>query len=179
MGLKELYYRLRGRRELYQIYTNITYSTPEQCLNHHGKIVSEKEKVPSLSECDFEMLDFPVGELGNYKEKKARMEELAERELERRELFRQGEKKLEDGNYDEAVTLFERSVKLDVFLSEVEECGSQHVSSLPPDISEKLKNLFVLGYKEKFGQKRYERLPEKMREDRKEAGLQKIRDLFG
>lgn len=178
MGLKELYHRLRGRRELYQVYTNITYSTPERCLEHHGEIVTKKEKVPSLSGCDFEILDFPVGELANFKEKKARMEELAEREIERRELFRRGEKRLEEGNYDEAISLFERSVKLDVFLPEVEGIGSEHGTSPPPEVIEKLRKVFVLGYKEKFGQKRYERLPEKMREDRKEAGVKKIGELF-
>lgn len=178
MGLKELYHRLRGRGEFYQIYTNITYSTPERCLEHHGKIVLEKENVPSLSGCDFEILDFPVGELSRYKEKKERMRELVDRELERREIFRQGEKGLEEENYDEAISLFERSVKLDVFLPEVEELASEQVSSLPPEISKKLRKVFVLGYKEKFGQKRYERLPEKMREDRKEAGVNKICELF-
>lgn len=178
MVLRELYHRLRGRRELYQVYTNITYSTPERCLEHHGEIVTKKEEVPSLSGCDFEILNFPVGELANYKEKKARMEELAEKELERRELFRRGEKRLEEGNYDDAIPLFERSVKLDVFLSELEEIGSKRGASLPQEVSERLKKVFVLGYKEKFGQKRYERLPEKMREDRKEAGVKKIRELF-
>lgn len=178
MGLKELYHRLRGRKELYQVYANITYSTPQQCLEHHGEIVTKKGEVPSLSECDFEILNFPVGELANFEEKKARMEELAERELERRELLRRAEKRLEEENYDDAISLLERSVKLDVFLPEVEEIGSEFGSSLPPEISEKLKKVFVLGYKEKFGQKRYERLPEKMREDRKEAGVKKISELF-
>lgn len=179
MGLKELYHRFRGREEFYQLYANITYSTPEPCLEYHGEIYSEKEEIPSISDCDIEVLSFPVEELANFREKKERMKELAERELERREIFRQGKKKLEEGEYDEAVSRFERSVKLDVFLPELEELASEYASSVPTEISEKLEDLFVLGYKEKFGQKRYERLPERMREDRKEAGVEEIRELFG
>lgn len=179
MGLKELYHRLRGRRELYQLYSNITYSTPAHCLEHHGDIFLGREEIPSISGCEFEVLVFSVSELSDYREKKERMKDLVERELERRELFRRGEEYLAEGNYDKSLDLFERSVKLDVFLPELEDLGSQYGSDLPPKVAEKLKKTFVLWYKEKFGQKRYERLPERMREDRKEAGVEKIRDLFG
>ncbi|MFB6291721.1 MAG: hypothetical protein ABEJ25_08370 [Candidatus Bipolaricaulia bacterium] len=179
MGLRELFHRLRGRNEFYQIYSSITYSTPKRCLEYHGEIVPDKEEIPSVPGCDFEVLNFSVGELSDYREKKARMEELVERELERRELFRQGKKKLEDEDYDEAIEQFERSVKLDVFLPEIEELNSEPGLNFPSEVSEKLKKVFVLGYREKFGQKRYERLPEKMREDRKQAGLERIRELFG
>ncbi len=179
MGLRELYHRFRGRDEFYQLYANITYSTPESCLEYHGEIYLEKEEIPSISGCDIEVLSFPVEELAHFRDKKKKMKELAERELERREIFRQGKRKLEEGKYDEAVSRFERSVKLDVFLPELEDLVSEHGSSVPTEVLEKLEDLFVLGYKEKFGQKRYERLPERMREDRKEAGVEKIRELFG
>jgi len=179
MGLRELYHRLRGRKELYQLYANITYSTPESCLEYHGDIVLAREEVPPVSGCSFEVLSFPVGELAYYKEKRERMKELVDRELERREVFRQGKKRLEEGDYEEAIDRFEYSVKIDEFIPELEELGAEYGEEIPPEVSRKLKKVFVLGYKEKFGQKRYERQPEKMREDRKEAGVKKIRQLFG
>lgn len=179
MGLKELYHRLRGRKELYQIYCNITYSTPERCLEYHGDIVTKEERVPSVSGCNFEVLDFPVSELADYTEKKDRMKELVEREIRRRDIFREAKEELEDGNYEEALTKFEQSVKLDVFLPELEDLAAEHGEEVPPEVSGRLKKLFVLWYKEKFGQRRYERLPERMREDRKDAGVERIRELFG
>jgi len=178
MGLKEIYHRLRGRSELYQLYSNITYSTPEKCLKYHGMIVPEREEVPSVSGCDFEVLAFPVGELADYREKRVRMEELADREIDRREIFRSAEECLDDGDYDEAVAEFERSVKLDEFIPELEELAEKYVEGLPPGVLDRLRKVFVLGYKEKFGQKRYERLPERMRENRKQAGLERIKELF-
>jgi len=179
MGLRELYHRLRGRKELYQLYANITYSTPEACLEYHGDIILTREEVPSVSGCSLEVLSFPVAELAYYKEKRERMKELVDRELERREVFRQGKKKLAEGDYEGAIDRFEYSVKLDEFIPELEELAVEYGEEIPPEVSRKLKKVFVLGYKEKFGQKRYERQPEKMREDRKEAGVKKIRQLFG
>lgn len=178
MGLKSLYHRLRGRRELYQIYANITYSTPERCLKHHGEIVPRKEEASLVSGCDFEVLSFSVGELSNFREKERRMEEKANREMRRRELFEKGKAKLKSGDHEKAVSLLERSVKIDVFIPEIEDMDCEFGDRLSPDLSTELRDLFILGYKEKFGQKRYERLPEKMREDRKNAGVEKIRDLF-
>ena len=170
---------MRGRSELYQLYSNITYSTPENCLEYHGLIVPERDEVPSVSGCDFEILAFPVSELADYREKKVRMEELADREIDRRELFRSAEECLDNEDYDGAVAEFERSVKLDVFIPELEELAEQYGEGIPSEVSERLMKVFVLGYKEKFGQKRYERLPERMREDRKQAGLERIKELFG
>jgi len=179
MDLRALLHRIRGRKQLFQVYANITYSTPESCLEHHGKIVPDKKEVPEPAECDFEVLSFPVGELSHYREKKERMEELAEREVERRELFREGVGAIEREDFEAGIALFERSVKIDVFLPEIESFAGEQGEEIPPEPSQRLKEIFVLGYKEKFGQKRYERLPEKMREDRKEAGVKKIRELFG
>lgn len=164
---------------MYQIYVNLTYSTPSHCMDYHGRIITHEKKVPSVSGCDFEVLAFPVSELDHYREKKRRMEGLAERELKRRELFEEGKEKIEDGDYEEAVSRFEESVKLDIFIPEIEEFCREYRALLPSEISQELEDLFILAYKEKFGQKRYERLPEKMREDRKEAGLDRIRELFG
>lgn len=177
MGFRSLYQRLRGRKELCQVYANVTYTTPERCLEHHGEIVPAEE-VPEVEGCDFEILSFPVGELGNYREKRNRMEELAKSELRRRELLEQGREQLEAGELDAALEAIERSAKIDLFIPEVEELGEEFGSRLPSDEKEELKDLLVLNYKEKFGQKRYERLPEKMREDRKETGLKRIRELF-
>lgn len=148
-------------------------------MDYHGRIVNHEEKVPSVSECDFEVLAFPVSELDNYREKKRRMESRAERELKRRDLFEEGKEKIENGDYEEAISRLEESVKLDIFIPEIEKFCQEYRALLPSEISQELEDLFILGYKEKFGQKRYERLPEKMREDRKEAGLDKIRELFG
>ena len=179
MSLRSLFHRLRGRKELYQVYANITYSTPERCLEHHGEIILKKEDVPSVSGCHYEILSFPVSELDFYREKEGRMEELVDRELERRSLFEEGVKAIEVGDYEKALTNFERSVKLDIFIAEIEELAREYSEQLPSETKEKLKKSLVLGYKEKYGQKRYERLPEKMREDRKQAGVDRIRDLLG
>ena len=178
MGIRSFLHWLRGRSELYQVYSNITYSTPERCLEHHGEIVADESEVPEISGCDFEVLSFPVGEISSYEEKKERMEELVEEEIERRELFQRGGKALEKGELEEAEALLERSVKLDVFIPEIEDLHEEYDHAISEEAAEKLKDLFVLGYKEKFGQKRYERLPEKMREERKKAGLEKIKTLF-
>lgn len=178
MGLRSLYHRLRGRKELCQVYANVTYTTSERCLEHHGEI-APVEELPEVEGCDFEILNFPVGKLGDYRGKRNRMEELAERELRRRELLARGREKLEAGDYDAALEAIERSAKIDLFIPEIEELAEEFGSRLPSDEKEELKDLLVLNYKEKFGQKRYERLPEKMREDRKEAGLERIRELFG
>ena len=178
MVLKRLYHRLRGRRELYQIYVNVFYSTPQRCLKYHGDIVAKESEVPNLSHCDFELLAFSVSEITDYKEKKQRMKEVAEREVERRELFHAAVESLESENYEKALDLFKRSLKLDIFLAEIEEFQNEYGASVPREVRKKLKDLFVLYYKEKFGQKRYERLPEKMREERKKAGVAKIKDLF-
>lgn len=148
-------------------------------MDYHGTIVTDEKNVPFVSGCDFEVLAFPVGELDNYREKKRRMESLAERELERRELFEKAKEKIEAGDYEEAASRFEESVKLDIFIPEIEDFCREYLSLLLSETSQELEDLFILGYKEKFGQKRYERLPEKMREDRKEAGLNKICELFG
>ena len=177
MGLRSLYHRLRGRSELCQVYANVTYTTPERCLEHHGKIVPSEE-VPEVEGCNFEILNFSVGKLGDYREKRNRMEELAKKELRRRELLKRGRENLEAGDYGAALEAIERSAKLDLFIPEIEELGEEFGSRLPSDEREELKDLLVLNYKEKFGQKRYERLPERMREDRKEAGLERIRELF-
>ncbi|MCF7876312.1 hypothetical protein K9M06_04575 [Candidatus Bipolaricaulota bacterium] len=178
MGIRSLLHRLRGRTELFQIYSNITYSTPERCLEHHGEIVADESEVPEISGCDFEVLSFSVGEIDRYEEKKERMEELVEEEIERRELFQKGARAIKKGELEEAEALLERSVKLDVFLPEIEDLHDEYGHAISEEAAERLKDLFVLGYKEKFGQKRYERLPEKMREERKKAGLEKIKDLF-
>ena len=178
MGLRSLYHRLRGRSELCQVYANVTYTTPERCLEHHGEIVSGEAEAPEVEGCDFEILSFPVGKIGDYREKRNRMEELAERELRRRELLARGREKLEAGDHDAALEAIERSAKIDLFIPEIEELGEEFGSRLSSDEKEELKDLLVLNYKEKFGQKRYERLPERMREDRKEAGLERIRELF-
>lgn len=179
MGLRSIYHRLRGRKELYQVYTNVTYSTPKRCLEHHGEIVLEEGDLPTVDGCDFDLLSFPVGKLGDFRDRRRKMEETAERELRRRELFEKGRQKLEAGAPDAALAALERSLKIDAYIPEMEELGREFGSRLSSETLEELKELCVLGYKEKFGQKRYERLPEKMREDRKEFGLEKIREVFG
>lgn len=178
MGLRSLFYRLTGKRKLYQIYANVTSSTPDRCLEHHGRIVTRPEQVPRVPGCDFQVHEFPTGKLDDYAEKRTRMEELAGEELRRRELFRQGREALQEGNPRRAVEKFRESVNYDEYVSEIEEvvhagelCGSE-------EVKDELREVFIHGYKEKFGLKRYERYPERMREDRKEAGLAEINELF-
>ncbi len=178
MGLRSTFYRLTGKGELYQVYVNVTSSTPDRCLEYHGRIVKNPEEVPRVSGCDFQVLSFPTGELDEYAEKRKGMEEIARQELNRRELFREGQKSLQKGNCGEALEKFRESVKYDEYVSEVEEVVEEGGLDNCNELKDELRKVFLHGYKEKFGLKRYERYPEKMREDRKEAGLTRINELF-
>lgn len=178
MSLKSLFYRLSGKQELFQVYVNLTSSTPDQCLDYHGEIVESKDDVDRVPECNFNLLRFPVGKLDLYREKSTRMKDLAQGELRRRELFAQGREALREGDCDEALEMFEESLKFDEYLDELKELFEEDEIQECAELKEELKRVFVHGYKEKFGLRRYERYPEKMREDRKQAGLKAIEELF-
>lgn len=157
---------------------NVTSSTPDRCLNYHGKIIKDLDQVPEIEGCSFKLLNFPVGQLDDYGEKRNRMKEIVEDELRRRELFRTGRRALKQGNCQKAIDKFTESVKYDEYLRELEEIVKRDEIKRCEQRRSELRKIFIHGYKEKFGLKRYERYPEKMREDRKEAGLSRIKDLF-
>jgi len=178
MSLKSLFYRLCGKQELFQIYVNLTPSTPDRCLDYHGEIVGSEDDVVQLPECNFHILRFPVGQLDVYREKSTRMKELAEQERRRRELFAQGRRALKDGACEKAVEIFKESVQFDEYLDELKKIFTQGEIQRCLEVKQELKRIFIHGYKEKFGLRRYERYPERMREDRKKAGLKTIEKLF-
>lgn len=179
MNLRSLYHRLRGRRELVQFYTNVTFSTPTRCLKLHGNIyTSPREVETGKLDCDHHFLEFPVGELADYREKGHKMEELAEKELQRREVFSSGIKKLEEGSPEEAAEYFQRAVEIDLFVPELEELADQFGDGLDKESRQKLGKIFVKAYKEKFAKPRYERQPDRMRLEREEAGVRRIKELF-
>ncbi len=49
-GLERIYYRLKGRRSLYQYYAAVHYLTCEACLKKHGQILYYQDGAPPLHE---------------------------------------------------------------------------------------------------------------------------------
>lgn len=179
MRLASLFHWILGRRELLQFYANITHSTQEECLEYHGKIYKSEEEVPSEElDCTFHLLEFPVWELSDYREKERRMKKKAQDELERRGLFRGAKNALSESREDEAKRLFEESGEIDIFLAELEDFYEDFGEDLSEDIREDLKEIFVHAYKEKFAKERYERLPSLMRIEREEEGVERIKEMF-
>jgi hypothetical protein len=48
-----------------------------------------------------------------------------------------------------------------------------------PELRDRFRRIFRTAYSDKFGRRRYERLPERMRLEREAAGLARIDALFG
>lgn len=167
-------------RVYYQFYTNVTYRTCPECLTHHGTIDRDPHAFSQCPQgCAHKILAIPHKELPYYKEQAVRMQEVAQAELSRRELFEQGMAFL--GKDDEqAVGRFAQSVRLDVYVPEVERLVREKKNVLEQngDLRERLRRLFARAYFEKFGWPRYERLPERMRLAREKAGIERIKELL-
>ena len=179
MKIKSLYHFMMGRRKLYQFYANITFSTPRECLKIHGDIFRSEEEVQKKGlNCDFELLEFDVFKLGDYQEKAWKMKDLAEKEINRRDLLQEGIDALREGERGQALEKIEESVKIDIFIPEIEELVDEFSNKLDENLKNELKEIFVKQYNEKFAKRRYERQPELMRIQREEAGVKRIKELF-
>ncbi len=103
----------------------------------------------------------------------------ARNELKRRELFEQGISLL--GKDDEqAISLLADSTQYDLYIPEVERLVEKKGNLLlnSPSVRERLLKIFVQAYSDKFGWRRYERLPELMRIAREEEGIRRLRELL-
>jgi len=178
--LRILWHLILGRRTLWQYYTNVTWRTCEQCLSWHGRIATSPHRFPQPGDgCERKLLPFPVWELPTYREKARLMRARAMEELERRRLFQRAKQALENAP-EEALELLERAAAVDVYIPELEELAGEHAAFLAqaPELSARLRGLFLRHWSGKFAKPRYERLPERMRLAREKWGEARIKELF-
>lgn len=180
MTLRVLGQRLRGRKVLYQYYTNVTWRTCEQCLAWHGCIRPWPEAFPDPQDgCPRQLLQFPVRELGSYRAQARLMGDVVRRELQRRSWFREAEATLHvDG--ERALALLRQSGEVDVYLPEVERLANRHQQTLQanPELRDEVRSILLSAWREKFAQPRYERLPERMRLEHEKGGAHHIEALL-
>jgi len=166
-------------RTYYQYYTNVTYSTPKECLALHGKITSDPREFPDADDCPHRILAFPRRELSYYREQERRMRELAAAELRRRDLFHRAKEAL-DSDPDTAVELFSQAAAIETYIPELERLVAEtgDILARDQDLRTRLGKIFYQAYSDKFGRPRYERFPERMRLAREKYGLNRIKELF-
>jgi len=169
------------RRTYYQYYTNVTYLTCPDCLGRHGRIARSPEAFPKPNDsCEHRILSFPRKELKERREAEKTMRRLAKAEVARRALFREATLAL--GEDDErALELFARAARVDLYIPDLEELFEKRHAFLngSSELRHRLRDLFARAYSDKFGWPRYELLPERMRIARENAGLERIKELFG
>lgn len=168
------------RKTYYQYYTNVTYLTCPECLSWHGKIAKDPKRFPDRRDgCERKLLAFPRKELKVYREKAREMRARAAAELQRRELLREASDTLGLDN-EKAIDLFRQAAQIDLYVPEIEALRQTKdtVFSQDPALRETLRSLFARAYSDKFGWPRYERLPERMRIAREQAGVKRIKELF-
>ena len=168
------------RRTRYQYYTNVNYLTCERCLEWHGVIRTDPAEFPDPSDdCERSILPVPPRERKEYRAKGKLMRAAARAELARRKLFEEG---LEDlaGDTDRAIELFRRAARIDVYVPDLERLAERQRELLDrdPGLREALRAMFVKAFSDKFGWRRYERLPEVMRLQREAVGIERINELF-
>jgi len=107
------------------------------------------------------------------------MRNAAQNELKRRKLFEQGISLLGEDN-EQAISLLAESTRYDLYIPEVERLVEQKSEVLRNDkpLRERLLKLFVQAYSDKFGWRRYERLPELMRIAREQEGISRLREIL-
>ncbi len=107
------------------------------------------------------------------------MRAIAQAEMRRRELFAAATRMLDD-DPDQAVELFAQAAQIEVYIPELEQLAANKEMTLAahPHVREQLGKIFYQAYSDKFGRPRYERLPERMRLAREQAGLARIKELF-
>jgi hypothetical protein len=169
------------RRTAYQYYTNVNYMSCEQCLAWHGAIRRSPEAFPTPDDgCESGILRIPGKHVRAYRQQAKRMRARAQSELRRRELFEQAMHLLADAPED-ALALFDQTFRIDVYIPDIERVAEVHRDFLRdrPETKDQLRTRFAKAYSDKFGWRRYERLPEQMRLQREEAGVERINELFG
>ncbi len=180
-GVRVLAQVARGRRKLYQYYTNVTWRTCEECLSWHGRIRPRPEAFPDPRDgCPRHLLPFPVRQLGDYRTKSKQMAEAVRRERERRSWFQQAEE-IVDSDPEQALRLLRQAGRVDVYLPEVERLACRHRALLrdDPELRDRLCGVVLEAWHEKFALPRYERLPERMREEHEKSGARYIEALLG
>lgn len=166
--------------QFYQYYATIHYQTCERCLRRHGEILTDTSLTPPIhSGCRCSCLEFSPGELSYYQGKAERMRAKAERELQRRELFRRG-KGLLKADPRRALDLFQQAAEIEVYLGEVAELCREDCAHLiaPPDLAKRLRDILIYGYQNKFTKGKYAHVPEGMRWARESFGVKRIKELF-
>ena len=164
----------------YQFYANVNYRSCPECLGLHGKIASRKEAFPPCPEgCRYTIVSFTRKDLSFHKEQQREMRTAARNELKRRDLFSSGMALL-GGNNEEAMSLLAGSTRYDLYIPDVERLVEQKGDVLRNNKSlrERLLKLFAQAYSDKFGWRRYERLPELMRIAREKEGIRRLREIL-
>lgn len=167
-------------RTYYQYYTNVSRRSCPECLALHGLIRSNPKRFPERDDtCERAVLAIPRRQLKDYRQKGKDMQAAAQAELRRRDLFRQAADCLR-GDPETAIDLFRRASTIDLYIPDLEALAQAHRELLDhdPALRERLRTMFVKAYSDKFGWRRYERLPELMRLAREKAGIERIRELF-
>jgi len=177
--LRILGHLLRGRLQLYQCYTNVTWRTCEGCLSWHGRIVSHPRAFAIPDTCVHEVLAFPVWRLPEYRAKGERMRARAEEELRRRGWWQEGVDLLPT-QPTAALARFAQAVAVDVYIPEVEALVARHGAWLRerPEVRAAMRDLLVAAWKAKFAKERYERQPEEARLAQERWGLARIQELL-
>ncbi len=168
-------------KKYYQFYANINYRTCAECLALHGRIATREDAFPPCPEgCRYTIVAFTRKELSFHKEQQREMRASARNELKRRDLFNRGIELLACNN-EEAISLLAESTRYDLYIPEVERLVERKGKVLREDQSlrERLLKLFVQAYSDKFGWRRYERLPELMRIAREKEGIKRLQELLG
>jgi len=169
------------RKRYYQFYANVNYRSCPECLAQHGRIAAREDAFPRCLEgCRSAVVSFTRKELSFHKDQQREMHIAVRNELKRRELFNRGIAFLGENN-EEAISLLAESTRYDLYIPEAERLLEQKSDALrsSPSIRERLLKIFVQAYSDKFGWRRYERLPELMRIAREEEGISRLRELLG
>ena len=169
------------RRAVYQYYTNVSYRTCSHCLAWHGVIRRKASSFPKPGDgCESSILRIPRRQLRSYRQQAKQMRLRVQRELKRRELFDTAENLLPD-QPESALELLDQAACIDLYIPDIEHLVERHGAFLHhhPDIRERLRAQWRRAYSDKFGWRRYERLPEIMRLQREQAGKDRIDELLG
>jgi len=167
-------------RMFYQYYTNVNYLACPECLARHGEIESDPDRFPDPADgCARRILAFPRGELSYFREQQRAMRRAANGELARRKHFEEGEAALRDAP-DAAIEHFRKAAEIDVYIPDLEGLAERcaELLSVQLELRDRLRAVFSTAFSDKFGRRRYERLPERMRLQREKWGLERIRALF-
>ena len=169
------------RRAVHQYYTNVNYRTCEGCLAWHGVIRGKPDAFPKPDDgCESSILRIPRNQLRDHREQAKRMRLRAQGELKRRELFEEALNILPDQT-ERALELLGHAASIDLYIPDIERLVERHGRFLQdhPEVREQLRTQLSKAYSDKFGWRRYERLPEVMRLQREHAGMDRINELLG